>query len=98
MKIAVMGSGGVGGFFGGRLAHAGCDVHFVARGVHLAALREQGLTIENSEQGDIKVTFFPKLGLDSGQMLLRQRNSAREFASVNNARLYIAWLPLLKKQ
>ena len=55
MKIAVMGSGGVGGFFGGRLAHAGCDVHFVARGVHLAALREQGLTIENAEQGDIHV-------------------------------------------
>ncbi len=49
-------------------------------------------------QGDIKVTFFPKLGLDSGKMLLRQRNSAREFASVNNARLYIAWLPLLRKQ
>src|SRR5450756_517488 len=49
-------------------------------------------------QGDIKVTFFPKLGLDSGKMLLSQRNSAREFASVNNARLYIAWLPLLHRQ
>jgi len=49
-------------------------------------------------QGDIKVTFFPKLGLDTGKMLLSQRNSAREFASVNDARLYIAWLPLLKKQ
>jgi len=49
-------------------------------------------------QGDIKVTFFPKLGLDTGKMLLSERNSAREFASVNDARLYIAWLPLLKKQ
>ena len=49
-------------------------------------------------QGDIKVTFFPKLGLDTGKMSLSQRNSAREFASVNNARLYIAWLPLLRKQ
>jgi AsmA protein len=49
-------------------------------------------------QGDIKVTFFPKLGLESGKVLLRQRNSAREFASVNNARLYIEWLPLLRKQ
>ncbi len=49
-------------------------------------------------QGDIKVTFFPKLGLDSGKMLLSQRNSAREFASVNNARLYIAWLPLLRRK
>jgi len=47
-------------------------------------------------QGDIKVTFFPKLGLDTGKMTLSQRNSAREFASVNNARLYIAWLPLLR--
>jgi AsmA protein len=46
-------------------------------------------------QGDIKVTFFPKLGLDTGKMTLSQRNSAREFASVNNARLYIAWMPLL---
>lgn len=49
-------------------------------------------------QGDIKVAFFPKLGLDTGKMLLSQRNSAREFATVNNARLYIAWLPLLKMQ
>src|SRR3954463_5699696 len=55
MKIAVMGSGGVGGFYGGRLAHAGYDVHFVARGSHLAAMREHGLTIENKDQGDIHV-------------------------------------------
>ena len=48
--------------------------------------------------GDIKVTFFPRLGMDSGKMLLKQRNSAREFASVDNARLYIAWLPLLHRQ
>ena len=55
MKIAIMGSGGVGGFYGGRLANAGCDVYFVARGAHLAAMREHGLTIENKEQGDIHV-------------------------------------------
>src|SRR6185436_17747784 len=55
MKIAVMGSGGVGGFYGGRLAHAGYDVHFVARGAHLEAMRKQGLSIENKEQGDIHV-------------------------------------------
>jgi 2-dehydropantoate 2-reductase len=55
MKIAVMGSGGVGGFYGGRLAHAGYDVTFVARGAHLAAMREHGLTIENAEQGNIHV-------------------------------------------
>ncbi len=55
MKIAVMGSGGVGGFYGGRLANIGCDVHFVARGAHLAAMRGHGLTLENKEQGDIHV-------------------------------------------
>jgi AsmA protein len=49
-------------------------------------------------QGDLKVTFFPKLGLDSGKMSLSERNSAKEFASINNARLYIAWWPLFKKQ
>jgi 2-dehydropantoate 2-reductase len=55
MRIAVMGSGGVGGFYGGRLARAGCDVTFIARGAHLAALRERGLTIENEAQGDIHI-------------------------------------------
>jgi len=55
MKIAMMGSGGVGGFFGARLAHAGYDVSFVARGAHLAAMREHGLTIENEPQGNIHV-------------------------------------------
>jgi 2-dehydropantoate 2-reductase len=55
MKIAVMGSGGVGGFYGGRLANAGYDVSFIARGAHLAAMRERGLTIENEAQGDIRV-------------------------------------------
>jgi 2-dehydropantoate 2-reductase len=46
MKIAVMGSGGVGGYFGARLAKGGADVHFVARGAHLAAMRESGIAIE----------------------------------------------------
>ena len=55
MRIAVMGSGGVGGFYGGRLAHTGCDVTFVARGAHLEALRSRGLTIENAEHSDIHV-------------------------------------------
>ena len=55
MKIAMMGSGGVGGFFGGRLARAGHDVSFIARGSHLAAMREHGLTIENEPQGTLHV-------------------------------------------
>jgi 2-dehydropantoate 2-reductase len=51
MKIAVYGAGGVGGYFGGRLAQAGADVYLVARGEHLAALRERGLRVE-SVRGD----------------------------------------------
>ncbi len=60
MKIAVMGSGGVGGLYGGRLAHAGSDVTFVARGAHLAAMRASGLTIENEPQGNI---HLPKVNV-----------------------------------
>ena len=45
MRIAVFGTGAVGGYFGGRLAAAGEDVTFIARGAHLAALQEQGLRI-----------------------------------------------------
>jgi 2-dehydropantoate 2-reductase len=47
MKIAVVGSGGLGGYFGGRLAFAGEDVHFLARGAHLAALKQRGLRVES---------------------------------------------------
>src|SRR5258706_8038581 len=55
MRIVMMGSGGVGGFFGARLARAGEDVAFVARGAHLEAMRRGGLTIENESQGAIHV-------------------------------------------
>jgi 2-dehydropantoate 2-reductase len=47
MRIAVMGSGGVGGYFGARLAKGGADVVFVARGAHLEAMRKNGLRIES---------------------------------------------------
>jgi 2-dehydropantoate 2-reductase len=56
MRIAMMGSGGVGGFFGGRLAKAGSDVTFIARGAHLEAMRTKGLVVENEPQGDIHVS------------------------------------------
>ena len=46
MKIVMMGSGGVGGYFGARLALGGADVTFVARGAHLAAMRAKGLTLD----------------------------------------------------
>ena len=46
MRIAVIGTGGIGGPYGASLAKAGADVTFVARGAHLAAIRENGLRIE----------------------------------------------------
>src|SRR6187549_1557076 len=52
MRIAIVGSGGVGGYFGGRLAAAGVDVAFLARGAHLEALRTRGLRI-TSPKGDL---------------------------------------------
>src|SRR4051794_2799018 len=52
MRIAMMGSGGVGGYFGARPAAAGPDVTFVARGRHLAAMRERGLHVK-SGTGDL---------------------------------------------
>ena len=55
MKIVMFGAGGVGGYFGGRLAQAGCDVSFVARGAHLAAIQRDGLRIV-SPKGDAHVT------------------------------------------
>jgi 2-dehydropantoate 2-reductase len=45
MRIAVMGAGAIGGYVGARLARAGADVTFVARGPHLAAIREAGLRV-----------------------------------------------------
>ena len=49
MRIAVMGSGGLGGYFGARLAQGGADVHFIARGRHLQAMRSEGLRIVGPE-------------------------------------------------
>jgi 2-dehydropantoate 2-reductase len=52
MKVAIMATGGVGGYFGARLAAAGQEVHFIARGAHLAALRANGLRLK-SANGDL---------------------------------------------
>ena len=54
MRIAVFGAGGVGGYFGGRLAQAGEDVVFIARGPHLEAIQREGLRVE-SVDGDFAV-------------------------------------------
>jgi 2-dehydropantoate 2-reductase len=65
MRIAVFGTGAVGGYFGGRLAAAGEDVTFIARGAHLAALQEQGLRI-TSPKGSIAIPV--KATNDSGSI------------------------------
>ncbi len=54
LEIAVFGTGAVGGYFGGRLAEAGENVRFIARGQHLAAIREQGLQV-SSIAGDFLI-------------------------------------------
>ncbi len=63
MRIAVMAAGAVGGYFGARMAAAGHDVHFIARGAHLDAIRKNGLKIEsplgNLHLKDAKVTDNP---------------------------------------
>ncbi|MGD9044004.1 MAG: 2-dehydropantoate 2-reductase [Desulfobacterales bacterium] len=56
MRIAVMGTGGTGGYFGGLLARAGEDVTFIARGDHLAAIRKNGLAIKSVLSGDFSIS------------------------------------------
>ncbi|MCP3687304.1 MAG: 2-dehydropantoate 2-reductase [Gammaproteobacteria bacterium] len=55
MRVAIFGSGGVGCYFGGRLAQLGIDVHFIARGQHLAAIQKQGLRVD-SIAGNFKLS------------------------------------------
>jgi 2-dehydropantoate 2-reductase len=52
MRIVVMGSGGTGGYFGAKLARAGEDVTFVARGAHLEAIRARGLRVKSAIDGE----------------------------------------------
>jgi 2-dehydropantoate 2-reductase len=56
MKIAILGSGAVGGYYGAKLAQAGHDVTFIARGAHLAAIRERGLSIKSPALRDFVAT------------------------------------------
>jgi 2-dehydropantoate 2-reductase len=55
MRIAILGSGAVGGYYGAKLARAGHDVTFIARGAHLAAIRERGLEVRSPMLGDFTV-------------------------------------------
>jgi len=74
MKIAIFGSGGIGGYFGGRLAKAGQDVTFIARGTHLAAMKESGLQVD-SIGSDFVVQ--PVQATDSPQSIGRHSSNAR---------------------
>jgi 2-dehydropantoate 2-reductase len=85
MRIAILGSGGVGGYFGGRLAASGADVTFLARGAHLEAMRNRGLRIDSpkgnvhlrqvkaaadpSEVGRVDIVFFAVKLYDSESAL-----------------------------
>jgi 2-dehydropantoate 2-reductase len=62
VKIAIYGTGGVGGLFGGLLALEGHDVHFIARGAHLEAMRRNGLQV-HSDYGDFDIQ--PVVATDS---------------------------------
>ncbi len=55
MRFAILGSGAVGGYYGAKLARAGHDVTFIARGAHLAAIRERGLAVRSPALGDFTV-------------------------------------------
>ena len=55
MKTAIMGAGGVGGFYGARMVRGGMDVQFVARGDHLNALQQEGLHVFSPTQGDFHI-------------------------------------------
>jgi 2-dehydropantoate 2-reductase len=79
MRIAVMGSGGVGGYFGARLAQGGGDVTFVARGRHLEAMREGGLLVE-SGLGDVRLPSV-KVTDDPATIGRRSSRPARPAAS-----------------
>jgi 2-dehydropantoate 2-reductase len=55
MRLVIVGAGGTGGFFGAKLAKAGEDVTFLARGAHLAAIREHGIRIRSKVEGEWSV-------------------------------------------
>ncbi|WP_034918547.1 ketopantoate reductase family protein [Gillisia sp. CAL575] len=62
MRILIYGAGGIGGYFGGRLAQSGNSVSIIARGKHLEAIKKNGLEVE-SINGDFTIT--PSLATDN---------------------------------
>jgi len=72
MRIAVLGAGGIGGYYGARLAKAGHDVVLVARGAHLEALKRRGVTVRTpDEELTLPITAVPDVrGLEPVDLLL----------------------------
>jgi AsmA protein len=69
--------------------------HFKSQIVRIVQERTQRELVLD---GELQLSWFPKLGFNAGKATLSQRRSAREFASVDSARITIAWLPLLRRQ
>ncbi|HMD63161.1 MAG TPA: 2-dehydropantoate 2-reductase [Stellaceae bacterium] len=78
MRIAVIGTGGIGGPYGASLAKAGADVTFVARGAHLAAIRENGLRIEG----------------DRGETYIRPARATADIAGIGTADVVLCCVKL----
>src|SRR5215213_29941 len=97
MRIAVVGAGGTGGYFGGLLARAGQDVTFIARGAHLEALRARGLTVESKLAGTFTVPLLGHQRAERGSSRrpdpflrqdLRHQHRSREYSSTDPAGHY----------
>src|SRR5215471_4226963 len=78
MRIAVIGTGGIGGPYGASLAKAGADVTFVARGAHLAAMRENGLRIEG----------------DRGETIIRPAQATDDIAGIGTVDVVLSCVKL----
>ncbi len=70
MRYAIIGTGGIGGYLAARLVAAGADVAVLARGAHLAAIRDKGLTLRQTIDGaDGEITVHPAVATDDGEEL-----------------------------
>jgi len=98
LKYALFGVGGLIALFGLLLAVVAFTVDpnaFKPQIVKLVQEKKQRtLTID----GDIKLKLFPKLGVDLGKSSLSEHKSTQEFAALDSVKLFVAWLPLLKKE
>src|SRR3954454_15908524 len=91
MRIAIVGAGGVGGYFGGRLAAAGADVAFLARGAHLAAMRTRGLRI-TSPKGNV---HLPRVTAESDPAAIRPADLVFFAVKLYDTETALAMLPPL---